>query len=386
MSEQEFSKGLAGIYVAKSAVCTVGVKGTGLNYRGYDIKELAAKSNFEEVAYLLIYGSLPTDQQLLNYNRTLASLRDIPGALKDCLERIPANAHPMDVLRTGCSILGTLEPESPTNDHYQISNRLIASFGSMLLYWHHWVCGGKRINCVTSPDDTTAKHFLKLLRQDGLEPSPLHVRAVDVSLILYAEHDLAASSFAARVTTSTLTDFYSAICTAIGTLRGPLHGGANEAAMKLLEQYPTPDEAEAGIMGMLSKKELIMGFGHRVYRNGDPRNPIIKEVSRTLSQAPNGNPQLFAVSERVEQVVQREKKMFPNLDFYSASTYQQVGIPTLFFTPVFVISRTTGWAAHIIEQRQDNKLIRPSAIYTGPDTRPYEPIQNRKPVRQQSSL
>ncbi|EFA81520.1 citrate synthase [Heterostelium album PN500] len=385
-SAEEYSKGLAGIYVAKSSICTVGVKGAGLNYRGYDIKELAANSTFEEVAFLLIYGYLPTEEELLGYCRTLSSLRDIPGALKDCLERIPASAHPMDVLRTGCSILGTLEPESPTNNQFQIANRLIASFGSMLLYWHHWVSSGKRINCLTLAEDSTAKHFLKLLRYDGQEPSALHVRAVDVSLILYAEHDLAASSFAARVTTSTLTDFYSSICTAIGTLRGPLHGGANEAAMHLLAQYSSPDDAESGIMKMLAKKELIMGFGHRVYRNGDPRNPIIKEWSKRLANEQGGNMKLFEISERVEQVVFREKKMFPNLDFYSASAYSQVGIPTLFFTPVFVISRTTGWASHIIEQRSDNKLIRPSAIYTGPESRPYVPIKERKSEKKSASL
>ncbi|EGG19160.1 citrate synthase [Cavenderia fasciculata] len=384
MSTEQYSKGLAGVFVAESAICTVGVKGVGLNYRGYDIKELAAQSTFEEVAYLMIYGRLPTEQELVAYIRTLSSLRQLPGALCDVLERIPSSAHPMDVLRTGCSLLGTLEPESKTNDQYQIANRLIALFGSMLLYWYHWTTSGKRIQTTTHQDDSTARNFLKLLRLDGQEPPALHVKVVDVSLILYAEHDLAASSFCARVTTSTLTDFYSGICSAIGTLRGPLHGGANEAAMKLLEQFNNPQDAETGIMKMLSNKELIMGFGHRVYRNGDPRNPIIKEWSKKLSQEEGGDPNLFAVSERVEQVVFREKKMFPNLDFYSASAYNQVGIPTLFFTPVFVISRTTGWAAHIIEQRANNKLIRPSAIYTGPDSRPYIPLKDRKSERKSS--
>eukprot|EP01132_Coremiostelium_polycephalum_P001997 gene1997-2458_t len=383
MSSGGVVQGLAGINVAESSICTVGVKGVGLNYRGYDIKELAEYSNFEEIAFLLIYGHLPTQSELNNYVKLLASLRDLPGALKDILEKIPFTAHPMDVLRTGCSFLGTLEPETKENDQFHITNRLISSFGSMLLYWHHWVTSGKRINTVTNPDDSTAKHFLKLLRQDGKEPSELHVRAVDVSLILYAEHDLAASTFAARVTTSTLTDIYSAICTAIGTLRGPLHGGANEAAMKLLEQFENPQHAEEGLLKMLAKKELIMGFGHRVYKNGDPRNPIIKEWSRKLSEN-GGNPTLFAVSERVEQIMQREKKMFPNLDFYSASTYNQLGIPILFFTPVFVISRTTGWAAHIIEQRANNKLIRPSAIYTGPEPRKYVPINERTTQRKPS--
>lgn len=375
--QQQYSKGLAGIQVAESDICTVGVKGVGLNYRGYDIKDLAAYSTFEEVAFLLIYGSLPSQNELSNYKRLLSSFRDIPGGLKDILERIPSSAHPMDVLRTGCSVLGTMEPEvNPQQDQYRIANRLIASFGSMLLYWYHWTQSGKRISTVTSPDDSTATHFLKLLRLDGKEPSGLHVKAVDVSLILYAEHDLAASSFGARVTASTLTDFYSCICTAIGTLRGPLHGGANEAAMILLSKFPNTASAESGILEMLKKKELIMGFGHRVYRNGDPRNPIIKEWSKKLSQE-GGNPTLFAVSQVVEDIVFREKKMHPNLDFYSASTYNQIGIPTNFFTPIFVISRTTGWAAHIIEQRSNNKLIRPSAIYTGPEPRPYVPIIER---------
>eukprot|EP01133_Synstelium_polycarpum_P003517 gene3517-4018_t len=387
-TQQQYSKGLAGIHVAESAICTVGVQGVGLNYRGYDIKDLAARSTFEEVAFLMIYGRLPNESELVTYIRTLASLRELPGALCDVLERIPAAAHPMDVIRTGCSLLGCLEPESKTNEQCAIANRLIACFGSMMMYWHHWITSGRRIKTSTLPDDSTARHFLKLLRQDGLEPSASHVRAVDISLILYAEHDLAASSFASRVTTSTLTDFYSAICTAIGTLRGPLHGGANEAAMDLLAQYSTPEQGEAGIMAMLAKKELVMGFGHRVYRNGDPRSPIIKEVSRKLSEEAGGNPTLFAVSERVEQVVLREKKMFPNLDFYSASAYNQVGIPTPFFTPVFVISRMTGWTAHIIEQRANNKLIRPSAIYTGPESRPYVELSARpqSPPEKKSAL
>jgi len=372
-----YSKGLAGVSVAESAICSVGVEGLGLNYRGYSIHDLAARSTFEEVAYLLIYGRLPSGEELKAYIRQLASLRGLPGALADILERIPATSHPMDVVRTACSALGTMEPESDSNDQYKIANRLIASFGSMLLYWHHWTTSGKRINTITNENDTTATHFLKLLHYDGKEPNPLHVHVLDVSLILYAEHDLAASSFATRITASTLADFYSCIVTAIGTLRGPLHGGANEAAMHLLSQFSSPEDAEKGVKAMFEKKELVMGFGHRVYKNGDPRSPIIKEWSKKLSQEKGGSPLLFAVSERVEQLMWNEKKMYPNLDFYSASAYHQCGIPMGFFTPIFVISRTTGWVAHIIEQRQNNRLIRPTAVYVGPQPQKFIPISER---------
>lgn len=371
------SKGLAGVQVAESAICTVGVSGIGLNYRGYGIDDLAHNCSFEEVAHLLIHGHLPTADELRAYTRLLASLRELPGALQDALESIPANAHPMDVVRTGASVLGTLEPEGANNDQYRVANRLVASFGSMLLYWHHWTTAGKRINTVTKPDDSTAVHFLKLLNNTQDEPNPLHAKVLGVSLVLYAEHDLAASTFAARITASTLSDFYSAITTGIGTLRGPLHGGANEAAMNLLSQFRSVEEADKGVRELFARKEIVMGFGHRVYKKGDPRNGIIKKWSQKLSEEKSGSPKLFAISERVEQLMLAEKKMFPNLDFYSASAYHQLGIPTPFFTPVFVIARTTGWAAHIIEQRQNNKLIRPNAKYIGPQPTAFVPIDKR---------
>jgi len=298
--------------------------------------------------------------------------------LKDCLERIPATAHPMDIMRTGCSLLGTLEPETSTRTQYDISDRLMALFGPMLLYWYHWTTSGQRIQTNTGKADTIAVNFLKLLKNDGKQPNPLLAKVLDVSLILYAEHGFAASTFAARVTASTLSDFYSSICTSIGTLRGPLHGGANEAAMKLISKFNTMEEAEKGLMTMFANKELVMGFGHRIYKKEDPRSTIIKEWSRKLSQnGEYGKPNLFAVSQRVEEIMLRERGMYPNLDFYTASAYNQCGIPTAFFTPVFVISRTTGWAAHIIEQRADNKLIRPSEIYTGPEPLDFVTMSKR---------
>lgn len=376
--ENGVAKGLAGVHVAESAICTVGVSGIGLNYRGYGIDDLSQSCSFEEVAHLLIYGRLPTVSELKDYIYLLGSLRELPGALQDALERIPSQAHPMDVVRSGASILATLEPEGPNNDQYRVANRLLASFGSMLLYWHHWTTSGKRISTATKPEDTTAVHFLKLLKNSQDEPNPLHVKVLDTSLVLYAEHDLAASSFAARVTASTLSDFYSAIITGIATLRGPLHGGANEAAMNLLGKFKTVEDAEKGVRDLFAKKEIVMGFGHRVYKKGDPRNAIIKKWSKALSEDKGGNPNLFAVSERVEELMVEEKKMYPNLDFYSASAYHQIGIPTSFFTPVFVIARSTGWAAHIIEQRGNNKLIRPNAKYIGPAPTKFVSLEKRK--------
>lgn len=341
---------------------------------------ITENATFEEVVHLLLMGSLPTKGELAEMQAKLHAGRALPPALKAALELIPATAHPMDVLRTGASLLGTLEPEGEhsTGSGVAIGLRLIGVFGPMLLYWHHWVTSGTRITTQTSPSDSIAVNFLKLMNQSE-EVNPLVAKVTDVSLILYAEHEFAASTFVARSTASTRSDFYSAIVAAIGTLRGPLHGGANEAAMYLISSYKSADDAEAGVMDALSKKQLMMGFGHRVYRNGDPRSPIIKSWSQKLSrEADIGKPELLSVSERIEAVMLREKKLFPNLDFYSASAYHQCGIPTLFFTPVFVISRTSGWAAHILEQRQPGyRLIRPSSKYSGPGERSYVPIDQR---------
>jgi 2-methylcitrate synthase len=369
----EKSAGLEGVIAGATAIATVGKQGKGLTYRGYSIYDLAEHSTFEEVAYLLIYGKLPTQAELNHYKHTLRGLRGLPAPLKTVLEQIPGNTHPMDVMRTGCSMLGTLEPEGAGRDQIAIANRLTGCFSSMLLYWYQFHKDGKRIETATD-DDSTAGHFLHLLH--GRKPDELHRRAIDVSLILYAEHEFNASTFTARTITSTLPDFYSAVTGAIGALRGPLHGGANEAAMELIERFNTPDEAEKGILELIAAKKLVMGFGHRVYKISDPRSDVIKAWSKRLGEA-YGDERLFPVSERIEQVMRREKKLFPNLDFYSASAYHLCGIPTPMFTPLFVVSRITGWAAHIIEQRADNRLIRPNADYIGPEPRPYVPIENR---------
>ena len=365
--------GLAGVIAGETAIATVGKEGVGLTYRGYSIHDLAEHATFEETAYLLIHGKLPTHTELGNYKQKLMDLRGLPNGLKTILEHVPGEAHPMDVMRTGCSALGTMEAENDTSGLFHIADRLTACFGSMLLYWYHFHTNGKRVDVETG-DETTAGHFLHLLH--GKQPDELQRRAVDVSLILYAEHEFNASTFAARVATSTLSDFYSAIAAAIGTLRGPLHGGANEASMALISQFRTPDEVEAAILDMLAKRQLIMGFGHRVYKISDPRSDIIKRWSQKLSEA-SGDKMFYEISEHIEQVMWREKKLFPNLDFYSASAYHLCGIPTLMFTPIFVMSRITGWAAHIIEQRSDNRLIRPRAEYIGPDPRPFAPIGER---------
>lgn len=362
------AKGLAGVYAGTTAVCTVG-KGLGLSYRGYDIAELAELCNFEQVSYLLIYGELPTTEQSLKHQQLLFRSRRLSPNLKQVLEQLPKETHPMDVLRTGCSVMGCLQPEDSFSQQTDIATQLIGSFGSMLYYWHHWVESGLRIETVTLPEDSIAMHIFKLMTLNTVQPDPLVIRALDVSLILYAEHEFNASTFAARVTASTLSDFYSCICAAISTLRGPLHGGANEAAMHMLEKFETPEEALAGVKSMRAAKKLIFGFGHRVYKKEDPRSPIIKQYSRALSSKPFGNAKLFCISEAVEKYMVEQVKIYPNLDFYSASTYNQCGVPTSFFTPIFVISRTAGWAAHIIEQRADNKLIRPNARYNGPDIR-----------------
>jgi 2-methylcitrate synthase len=366
--------GLRGISAGETSISTCGKEGFGLSYRGYDIGELAEQAGFEEVAYLLLYGELPTAKALRDYRAELHDLRTLPGALAEVLERIPGSAHPMDVMRTACSMLGAIEPEADFSRQLHVANRLIALFPGILLYWHHWVTTRRRIE-TRSEEETTAGHVLSLLHQKP--PSDLHRRAMDVSLILYAEHEFNASTFTARVCAATLSDFHSAVTAAIGTLRGPLHGGANEAAMALIERFDTPERAVAGVTEMLRRKDKIMGFGHAVYRDHDPRNPAIKSWSRKLCEAA-GDMTLFRVSEAIEQLMWNEKKLFPNLDFYSASVYHRLGVPTPLFTPLFVISRITGWAAHIIEQRSRNRLIRPSADYIGPANRSYVPIQDRR--------
>ncbi len=365
--------GLRGVVAGRTSICTCGVEGMGLNYRGYNILELAAKSTFEEVAYLLLKGELPTQSQLEDYKRRLKGLREVPQPLKEVLERIPASAHPMDVMRTGCSMLGTLEPEKDFSQQQDIADRLLSVLPGVMAYWHNYAHHGKRIDTV-SDEDSIAGHLLRILQ--GKTSKPLHCDAMDVSLVLYAEHEFNASTFAVRVCTATLSDFYSAITAGIGTLRGPLHGGANEAAKELISRFKTPAEAVEGVKAALARKEKIMGFGHAVYSVSDPRNIVIKEWSRKLA-AEADDTVLFPVSEAIEKVMWDEKKLFPNLDFYSASAYHFMGIPTPLFTPLFVCSRITGWSAHLMEQRADNRLIRPNAEYIGPSERSYVPIEQR---------
>lgn len=364
--------GLAGIVAGETQVSAAG-GAHNLEYRGYSIYDLAEHAIFEEVAYLLTYGKLPNETELQQYRHRLKQQRDIPQALKEVLERIPKDAHPMDVMRTATSFLGNIEPEEERHNQYAITDRLIAAYPAILIYWWHFANSGKRIECM-SDAQYTAEHFLTLLH--GKTPDELHIKAMNVSLILYAEHEFNASTFTARTIASTLSDFYSAVCGGIGALRGKLHGGANEAAMELIQKFDSAENATAGVKEMLATKQLIMGFGHRVYSEGDPRNRVIKEWSKKLCDD-GGKPELFAVSEAIETLMWDEKHLFPNLDFYSASSYHMMEIPTALFTPVFVMSRITGWAAHIFEQRENNKLIRPSADYTGPEKLDYVPLEER---------
>ena len=365
--------GLAGVVAGQTAIATVGKAGKGLNYRGYSIHDLAEHATFEEVAFLLLFDHLPQQKELDSFKARLANNRHLPDALMSTLRSIPKTAHPMDVLRTGCSMLGVLEPEESFTDQVPKTERLLASFPSMLLYWYRFSHGGVQIN-FDSNEDSIAGFFLEKLHDKA--PNEMHRRAMDVSLILYAEHEFNASTFTARVCTATLSDIFSAITGAIGTLRGPLHGGANEAAMELIELYQTADEAEAGIMDKLARKDKIMGFGHRVYTVSDPRSDVIKAWAQKLGEEV-GDTVLYPVSERIEEVMWREKKLFPNLDFFSASAYHFMGIPTPMFTPIFVLSRVTGWAAHVFEQRGNNRLIRPGAEYIGPEDREWVDIADR---------
>jgi len=371
--EQETGRGLRGVVAGETALSTVGQEGAGLTYRGYGVKDLAENCRFEEVAYLLVHGKLPHKEELDTELAILRELRGLPSALKDVLERIPREAHPMDVLRTGCSMLGNLEPEPDFGGQLDAARRMLSVFPSIIAYWYRFTHDGVRID-PSGDDRSLAAHFLRMLHDRT--PEERHEQALNVSLILYAEHEFNASTFAARVCASTLSDIYSCITAAIGTLRGPLHGGANEAAMDMIQGFRDPDHAEEELLRMLGRREKIMGFGHAVYRESDPRNAIIKKWSEELSRT-SGRPELYAISVRCEEVMWREKRLFCNADFFHASAYHFMGIPTKLFTPIFVMSRVTGWVAHVFEQRADNRIIRPNARYVGPVDRKVLPISQR---------